>query len=400
MTAPHIGGKFAENIMYFARLLRQAGLPLGPGQVIDAISNVEAVGLFRMDDVYWALHAAFVKRRNEQALFDEAFHLFFRDPFGRNDALALLLPQARVPEDAQRSSMSRRLMEAWRPPPPERMPSAPTSTEERFDLDMTMTYSDVEVFRAKDFEEMSSDEVARARHLIARMRFAHLTVRTRRLRATNRGPRLDLRRMLRASMRAGGRDIPLRFRGPRPRPPPLVAICDISGSMERYSRMVLVFLHALTSDRDRVHSFVFGTRLTNVSRWLRHRDVDHALRKVGEEVRDWSGGTRIGQCLSEFNQNWSRRVLGQGAIVLLITDGLDRDPSVDLSKEAERLAKSCRRLVWLNPLLRFDGFEPRAAGIQALLPWVDDFLSIHNLESLDQLVEALERPPGSRTWKR
>jgi uncharacterized protein with von Willebrand factor type A (vWA) domain len=176
-------------------------------------------------------------------------------------------------------------------------------------------------------------------------------------------------------------------------------LCDISGSMNRYSRMFLHFLHALTNDRDRVHTFVFGTRLTNITRYLRHRDVDVALSGVAQAVADWSGGTRIGTCLKEFNLRWSRRVLGQNAVVLLISDGLDRDLGEDLTEAMERLHKSCRKLIWLNPLLRYEGFEPRAAGVRAMLPNVDAFLPAHNINSLIGLARALsERPAPGATF--
>jgi len=205
-----------------------------------------------------------------------------------------------------------------------------------------------------------------------------------------------MRATLRAALRSGGASIPLRWRARRTRPPPLVILCDISGSMSRYTRMFVHFMHTLTNDRDRVHTFMFGTRLTNVTRHLRHKDIDYALAKVGDAVDDWSGGTRIGECLQDFNRYWSRRVLGQGAVLLLISDGLDRDAGRGLEDEMDRLHKSCRRLIWLNPLLRFDGFEPKSQGIRAILPYVDEFRPVHNLQSLTELTEALNRPPGRR----
>lgn len=387
---PSATGKLADNIMHFGRLLRAAGLPVGPGHTIDALRTVSAVGVHRREDVYWALHAAFVKRRDQEELFAEAFETFWRDPYAINDALSLLLPANKVEQEEKRKQTSRRLQEAWAPPEPTRTKPREPEPEQRVDIDAVLTYSDEETLKQTDFEQMSAAEMARAKALIARMRLAHLEVKTRRFQPRAHGERLDLRRMLKASLRTGGHDIPLAFKRRRTRPPPIVALCDISGSMDRYSRIVLHFLHALTSDRDRVHSFVFGTRLTNITRRLRYRDVDQALAKVGEDVLDWAGGTRLGACLHEFNRVWSRRVLGQGAIVLLITDGLDRDPHSGLAHEAERLRKSCRRLIWLNPLLRYDGFQPRAAGVKALLPCVHEFRPVHDLQSLEQLVGALE----------
>jgi uncharacterized protein with von Willebrand factor type A (vWA) domain len=203
------------------------------------------------------------------------------------------------------------------------------------------------------------------------------------------GPRIDLRGTLRTSLRGNADVIPLRRRAQRKEHPPLAVLCDISGSMSRYSRMFLHFLHAITNDRDRVHTFLFGTRLTNVTRHLRHRDVDVALAGVARAVADWSGGTRIGASLKEFNLRWSRRVLAHNAVVLLISDGLDRDAGADLSEAMERLHKSCRRLIWLNPLLRFDGFEPVALGVRLMLPHVDAFLPAHNIDSLADLARAL-----------
>lgn len=211
-----------------------------------------------------------------------------------------------------------------------------------------------------------------------------------------------MRRTLRASLRSGGAIIPLKRRLPQKKPPPLVILCDISGSMTQYSRMLLHFMHALTNDRDRVHTFVFGTRLTNITRYMRSRDIDEALDSVSDKVEDWSGGTRIGATIAEFNKFWSRRVLGQGAVVLFISDGLDRDAAEGLAIEMERLHKSCRQLIWLNPLLRYTGFEPRATGIKAILPHVDQFRSVHNLQSLQDLSDALSKVtakmPESRSF--
>jgi hypothetical protein len=224
---------------------------------------------------------------------------------------------------------------------------------------------------------------------MANLRLPIPPVRVRRLRPDPRGPRIDLRGTLRASLRGSADVIPLRRRAQRHEHPPLVVLCDISGSMSRYSRMFLHFLHAITNDRDRVHTFLFGTRLTNITRHLRHRDVDVSLSQVARAVADWSGGTRIGAALTEFNLRWSRRVLGHNAMVLLISDGLDRDAGAGLSEAIERLHKSCRRLIWLNPLLRYEGFEPVATGVRAMLPHVDAFLPAHSVESLTDLGRAL-----------
>ena len=239
---------------------------------------------------------------------------------------------------------------------------------------------------------MSVDELAEVKALLRRMKLPLPASPVRRTVAAPRGRVIDLRATLRRSVGAGGALTPLRFRARRRRPPPLCVLCDVSGSMDRYARMLLHFLHAITNDRHRVHVLTFGTRLTNITRHLRHRDVDVAMARVADAVDDWAGGTRIGACLADFNRRWSRRLLGQNAVVLLISDGLDADTGDGLAFEAERLAKSCARLIWLNPLLRYAGFEARPAGIRALLPHVDDFLPVHNLETLTDLAKALAAP--------
>ena len=283
---------------------------------------------------------------------------------------------------------------------PEKTPGkgeTPDDEEPSLEFDATMTWSQKEILQGKDFEQMSREELIAARREIGRLRLPIMEVPTRRFTDDRAGRRIDMRRTLRRSLRGGGAAIDLARKKRVRRHPPLVILCDISGSMSRYSRMLLLFMHAVTSDRDRVHSFVFGTRLTNVTRHLRHRDVDIALEHIGEKVQDWSGGTRIGHCLETFNRDWSRRVLGQGPVVLLITDGLDRDAGEGLAAQIERLHKSCRRLIWLNPLLRFDGYQPISTGARALIRHVDDFRSVHNLASLADLVQVLGRTPTRRT---
>lgn len=376
-------GALSLNVLHFARVLRAAGLPVGTDAVLDAVRALTVIDIGRRDDFRACLRAVLVRRHEHEGLFDEAFRLFFRDPFGADQAMALLLPHA--PPGERAPGVTPRVAEALRPGAAARAKEHP---QELVEIEATLDVSDREALRTKDFEAMTADEIRRAREAVAKMRFFLAPVPVRRTRPAPRGA-VDLRATLRAALRGGGRDIPLRFRRRRERPPPVCVLCDISGSMGRYTEMLLRFLHALVNQRERVFAFLFGTRLSNVTRALRHRDADVALKKCGLEVADWAGGTRIGASLDEFNRRWSRRVLAQGAVVLLITDGLDRDSAEGLSEAAERLHKSCRRLVWLNPLLRYAGFEPRAQGIRALLPHVDDFRPVHNLESLEQLALAL-----------
>ena len=256
--------------------------------------------------------------------------------------------------------------------------------------------SAVEVFRTLDFEKMSEKEITEAKKAIKELVLPIAERKTRHLVSSNRGPMVDLRSTMRTSLRTGGAVIQLKYRKLQERPPPLVVVCDVSGSMTRYSQLLLHFAYALTNGRERVHSFVFGTRLTNISKYLVERDADVALEAAQAAVKDWSGGTRIGACLRSFNHEWSRRVLGQGAVVILITDGLDRDGGGSLGEEMERMHKSCRRLIWLNPLLRYSEFEPKALGVKAMLPHVDEFRPVHNLASVAELAEVLSADGNNR----
>ena len=388
------GGRLPENIMHFGRVLRTAGLPVGPDQVLKAIEAASAVDVADRAQFYWALHAALVNRRGQCELFDQAFHIFWRNPRLLERMMSLVIPTSSVDTGAEEAEpLARRLAEALAP-----AETAPREREGEDELEIRaeLTWSDREVLRAMDFETMSLAEQEAAKRAMAKMRLPLRPIPARRFRPHPRGRRPDLRATLRGAMRTGGDFVALRRRRRLRRPPPLVVICDISGSMARYSRMLLHFMHAVTNDRDRVHCFLFGTRLTNVTRQLRQKDVDAALGGVAGAVEDWSGGTRIGASLRTFNRLWSRRVLGQGAVVLLISDGLDRDSGEGLAQEIERLHKSCRRLVWLNPLLRYDAYEPRTRGAAALMPHVDEFRPAHNLDSLEELAAALGREPARR----
>jgi uncharacterized protein with von Willebrand factor type A (vWA) domain len=379
-------GRLAENILYFARALRAAGIPVGPGAVIDALAAVQAAGVGTRDDFYWTLHAVFVKRHEHSLIFDQAFGIFFRKRAYLDKLIASLSPQAPPGEAKTPKPGAQRVEEALFAGLNERERKEP-----EIEVDARLTMSDRELLQKKDFAQMTAAEIAAAKQAIKRLVLALDEVKTRRLGPDRRGHRIDMRRTLRASMKAGGAVIDLKYLGPRTKAPPIVALIDISGSMSQYTRLFLHFLHAVTDARKRVHTFLFGTRLTNVTRALKARDPDEALAAVAASVEDWSGGTRIASSLHAFNKLWARRVLTQGAIVLLITDGLERDGGDHLAFEIDRLHRSCRRLVWLNPLLRFSGFEARAKGIRAMLPHVDELRPIHNLESIADLVRALSQ---------
>lgn len=388
-ASPSDGGLIAANIMHFGRALRAAGLPVGPGRVLDAIRAVQTVGLGSRSDLYWTLHAVFVSRRDERELFDQAFHAFWRNPKILERMMSLVLPSFGDETAEPEETISPRVAAALAGNEAQQGEQEEKETEIIFDA--AMSWSRSELLGEKDFEKMTAEEVEAAHRAIRNMRLPIQDVPTRRFRRDPTGPSVDMRATMRAALRDGGDVIPLLKRDRRRRRPPLVILCDISGSMDRYARMLIHFMHAVTNDRDRVHTFLFGTHLTNVTRYLRNKDIDIALERVADGVTDWSGGTRIGTCLHDFNKYWSRRVLGQGAVVLFISDGLDRDAGEGVSAEMRRLQGSCRRLIWLNPLLRYDQFEPKSLGVKALLPFVDDFRPVHNLNSLTELAAALNR---------
>jgi len=385
-------------VLHFVRALRACGIPLGPAKALDALAAVESVGVANRSDFRAALSAVLVSRREHLVLFDQAFDLFWRNPRLLEKLLAQLLPrvEGKLAQVSQ-PKVAARLAQALLAPSDARK----DASSDELALDAAFTASERELLRAKDFATMTAEELAASRRMLASLRLPLPETTVRRTRTASRGTRVDMRASLRRMMGAAGAAAPLAFRRRTSRPPPLVVLCDISGSMDRYARMLLHFLHAITNARHRVQVLLFGTRLTPITRHLRHRDVDVALDRVTRAVPDWSGGTRIGACLGEFNRRWSRRLLAQNAVVLLISDGLDADAGAGLAFEAERLSKSCRRLVWLNPLLRYEGFEARPAGIRAILPHVDDFRSAHNIESLQGLAAALSSDPaGPRSMRR
>ena len=379
-------GRLPENLLHFVRALRACGLPVGPAKLIDALAAVDAVGVTNKADFRAALGAVLVSRYEHLPIFDQAFELFWRDPKLLEKIMASLLPQVhgRTGPREHAPALAARLAEALLPP---RRANGEQLRE--IELDAAFTFSAREVLQTKDFATMTADELREVKRMLATLHLPLPAWPVRRMQASRRGDRIDMRSSLRRMMSGAQSAAPLARRRRRRVTPPLVVLCDVSGSMDRYARMLLHFLHAITNDRHRVHVLLFGTRLTPITRHLKHRDVDLALARVAAAVPDWAGGTRIGECLAQFNRRWARRLLAQNAVVLLISDGLDADAGAGVAWEAERLAKSCRRLIWLNPLLRYEGFEPRPAGIRALLPFVDEHRPVHNLASLESLARAL-----------
>jgi uncharacterized protein with von Willebrand factor type A (vWA) domain len=382
--------RIADNVVHFARVLRAAGLAAGPDRVLRAIEALEVVGISRREDVHAALTAVMIDRHEQQALFDAAFAAFWRDPKLMERLMYLALPKVTGHgQKEQEPQAARRLQEALRGQrqPTETPEAPPQPDEQRFDAELT--WSDRERLQHADFATMSVDEFEQAKRLVRSLDLPLRPLITRR-RAPAATGRPDLRRTMQRSLRAPDSLVPA-YCAPRRRQPPLVVLLDISGSMERYTRLFLHFAHGLSQDRQGVHTLVFGTRLTNITHCLRHRDPDMAMARADAAVQDWRGGTRIASNLAEFNRLWARRLLTGNAAMLLVTDGLDRDDTGDLAHQAALLSRFSHQLIWLNPLLRFEGFAPRAAGIRAILPHVDRFLPMHNLASLADLGRALRR---------
>src|ERR1700757_3729573 len=376
-------GNIADNVVGFARALRAAGIPVGPGAIIDAMNALQLVDIGNRTDVFTTLESIFVKRHEHALIFAQAFELFFRI----EEDWKHMLDSIPLPEHAKKKPKpaSRRVQEALSQP-------SMTETPQAQEKELRLSVSDKEVLQKKDFAQMSAPEIAEVTRAIAQLKLPQAELRTRRYQPDARGLRLDLRRTLRGSLRTGGDIVDIRKLGLIDKPAPIVALLDISGSMSEYTRLFLHFLHAITDARKRVSVFLFGTRLTNVTRALRARDPDEALASCSQSVEDWAGGTRIATSLHTFNKLWARRVLGQGAIVLLISDGLEREADSKLAFEMDRLHRSCRRLIWLNPLLRYGGFEPRAQGFKMMLPHVDEFRPVHNLRSMKELIQGLSSP--------
>ena len=384
------GGHIQDNILLFARLLRAAGMPIGPQKTVLATEAVMAAGLESANILYWTLHASFVTQPSQHEIFDQAFHMFWRDPEYLEKMMSVMVPKAPgTSERRDNRELSRRLLDSL--VGVRKMDEGGGETD--LELDASGTWSGEEVLRDKDFEQMSAEEQREARTAILRMVPLMEEIRTRRFTPDARGKRLDPRRILREVGSKGPEFLMPRFKRHATRRPTLVVICDISGSMDTYARMLLHFLYALTNTRDRVHCFLFGTRLSNVTRALKNKDPDVAISQVSKEVMDWSGGTRIGETLNEFNRLWARRVLGQNATVLLFTDGLDLDRGDGMDQAARRLRASSRRLIWLNPLMRFDRYSPVVAGARALVRHVNELRSCHNLASLQELAEVLSDQP-------
>lgn len=405
-TSVPLNQPLLRNLLLFGRLLRSMGVKVTSGGLIELVHSIGWIDIRRKEDFRNAARCILVKRRDDLALFDQAFELFWRAWVAASDEAPVdnLLADlnrlqngpgqmAKTPPSDAREGVGRRRIKQ------ELTMDAPDGEEEGDESIMAL-YSRGEALRQKDFAAFTPDELSDAKRFLAHMHW-HVT-RRRSLRSgpARRGRRLDVRRSVRGSLRHGGEMLTLARRGPKLKRRPIVVLCDISGSMDRYSRLLLHFLHSVERSRERVEVFVFSTSLTRITRELRNRDADAAVGAAANSVHDWSGGTRIGEAIETFNRQWARRVMGQGAIVMVISDGWDRGDPALLSREMERLQRQSYRLLWLNPLLGSEGYQPLTQGIRAVLPFVDDFLPIHNLASLEALALVLNDVQEGRPSRR
>ncbi len=406
------GERLLYRLTEFSRLLWEAGLNIGPRKLLDLAETLDAIDLTNKEDFYYTLKCCLLSRHEQEPVFDQLFHYywFIRDnPNQKNN---------------DKKGTAKREERPLRLPPSERKRLAEhlNTQEQRKDLRTEMrdterrsrkdayddeedndtgkpegaAYSAIERLRKKDFENYSWEEVQEAKRLMAEMRW-NLGMRpTRRKTPARAGSYPDMRRMVRRNLKYGAEMIELTWRKIKRKPRPLVIICDISGSMSLYSRLLLHFIHTISNGLMNVEAFVFGTRLTRITRQLKRRDVDDAVRDVSKTVQDWSGGTRIGDAIHYFNHKWARRVLGRGAVVLVISDGWDRGEAGVLETEMDRLQHSCHRLIWLNPLLGSPDYRPLTIGMKTALPFIDNFLPAHNLDSLISLGNILASIDDSR----
>ncbi|HEV2074590.1 MAG TPA: VWA domain-containing protein [Thermomicrobiales bacterium] len=403
-----------QNLIHFGRRLREAGLPVGSGQIISLFEALQAVTVGQRDDVYHAAKAVLITRPEQIPAFDIEFSRFWKDLLSR----APMLLEEYLQDDEESIGAPRKPSEASDDPQSKQGEAGSSSDKTMLAIEGTddatddsnaedfeappedvLIFSARDAFRKKDFSQYTPEEIAEARRIMSKMHWKLGTRQTRRKERAIRGEFIDHRAMLRSALRQGGVPLELKWRKRKEKMRPLVLICDISGSMDRYSRLLLQFVHTLEAGLDSVEVFVFGTRLTRITRELRKRDVDQAITDVVNAVDDWSGGTRIGEAIRDFNFTWSRRVLRSNATVVLISDGWDRGDPYLLGTEMARLQRSCRRLIWLNPLLGAPGYQPLTQGIRAALPYVDYFLPVHNLRSLEalaQLLSALDDQPPLR----
>ena len=380
--------KLDKNVIFFARLLRASGISLSSDSILEAIESIKLVGVENKKSFFYALQTCLIKRPEDMKIFAQAFSLFWQNPKFRDRIRELLLPQTRMQgAEEEKEELAKRIQDTLSTPENSK---SRVVEEETLLIDTSGTASDNQLFKDKDFEMMSKDELQMASQSIKELLIKIPRRPFRRSENSSLGKQVSTRESLREAKRNFGSVLPKLVKK-KEVSRPVIVLLDISGSMENYSRMMIHFVHNLMQRHKKVHAFLFGTKLTNISFHIKNRDIDVALKEISKATNDWAGGTRIRDSIFTFNKKWVRRVSSSNSIVFLITDGLDRDHRTDLFNQMERLQKSCYKLVWLNPLLRFKDFLPKSISIKRILLNVDAFLPIHSIESMQNLTSLISK---------
>ncbi|MDC0074286.1 VWA domain-containing protein [Alphaproteobacteria bacterium] len=375
---------FIKNIIYFARILRKAGFNIGTREILLSIDSIRIINISNKEDFFWALHSVFVNKKADSYIFKLAFEIFWKKSIINLPQNNSLINNAINSNEVE--NYNQRIAHAFFNNSGE---EKKTNEIKEKSLNYTLTHSNKEKLKKIDFETMNKEELDSAKKAINSFNLSFTKITTRRFKKSKTGKYIDINTTIKSATKNLNSGILLNYKSKIRTPPPLVVICDISGSMSKYSRMFMHFMHAISNKKSKVFTFVFGTRLTNITHNLKHSDVDLALDKVSKQVKDWSGGTRMNSCMHEFNIKWAKRVLSHGSIVLMMSDGLDRENNLNLGKEIKRIKDSCRHLIWLNPLLRYEKYEPIASGAASIYPYVDELKTIHNIDSMAELCKVL-----------
>ena len=380
--------KLDKNIIFFARLLRASGISIGSGSILDSIESVKLIEFTKKSTFFYALQTSLIKRPEDMKIFEQAFHLFWQNPRFQDRIRDLLLPQTQLTgNQEEKEELAKRIQETLAKP---QNPKSEIDKQEKLLIDASGTASETQIFKEKDFEMMSGEELKKASQSIKEILIKMPKKPFRRFEKNSLATKISIRSSLKEAKKNFGLVIP-KFVKKKDKPRSVVVLIDISGSMENYSRMMIHFVHNLRQHHKQVSAFLFGTKLTNITNQLKNKDIDVALKEVSKATNDWAGGTRIRDSIFLFNKTWVRRVSSSSSLIFLISDGLDRDHNTDLFNQMERLQKSCYKLVWLNPLLRFKDFLPKSISIKRILLNVDAFLPIHSVESIQNLTSSIAK---------
>ncbi len=384
-------GKIVDNILFFSRILRNAGIQVGPSQIINAVKAINFIGIKSRNDFYYVFKTCLINQKSNIFIFDQAFDIVFnktKSISGINSDINSVEEKLNKEKNNEKNEISKRIGETLFP---DNILSKKNTiiSEDNIISNHKASYSQKERLNHLDFEAMDNSEILLAKIAISKLKIKSKKIKSRRYNSKKNGKYIDLKKTFQKTIRNGTSSIALSFKNNKLESPPIVVICDISGSMSNYSRMFLHFMHAIMDKKKRISTFLFGTRLSNITRYLKYYDIDIALNNVSENVVDWSGGTRIGECLKDYNKFWAKRVQTGNSVVLIITDGLDRGSNNILGAEMERLKKTCKKIIWLNPLMRYEKYQTLATGAATMQKYVDKMKKIHNLQSMLEITSEL-----------